>query len=355
MIAAAAQLAIAPLPRKTMSAQFHGSLPLPGGAALDFVARYTSPDPSAPVEGRPERGSLSPLEKACRQLAAGSSKEHPVRQFARRNKGSDDQKLASLLDFLNGHARRGTLPESVRDAMSDAQVAMLPLKRKLPQRNSNPKALRDAPKGYRLRWNRWMIGVVRGDRRYLIVEQLPFKTSDAGGGGVPLSQDECDAVCPKYLTGGEINLTDGAAPYEAFAAGDIACSPNCERKDCLLRAMARGESSCNGWRPRGGRASHRSHYAKLRLAHGVVAHVKKEWALVKKVRVFDAKGKSHLVDLKHGAEVADGAWSELKRSYPRQVHSGDETRLAEYVNAWAWKARRHGSDIFRELGAISRA
>ena len=77
--------------------------------------------------------------------------------------------------------------------------------------------------------------------------------------------------------------------------------------------------------------------------------------MVKQICVYDSQGHSRMVRIKHGTEVADGAWSEVKRCYPRQVKSSDHDRIAEYVNAWAWKARRHGEDIFRELGSIVRA
>jgi hypothetical protein len=94
----------------------------------------------------------------------------------------------------------------------------------------------DECSGYRLLWSRWIIGVARGDRTRMVLEQLPWETSTASGGGVPLSQQECDAVCPKYLTRGMTCLTDGASAYEAFAAGSVACSPACVRKDWLKRA-----------------------------------------------------------------------------------------------------------------------
>ena len=207
--------------------------------------------------------------------------------------------------------------------------------------------------GHRLIYNRWIIGIARGDRRYTVVEQLPFESCDGEGGGIPLSGRECDRVCPKYLTKGAINLTDGASPYEAFAAGDIACSPDCARKDCLARVKKEGKDVCSGWRPREGRARFELKYKHLKLAHGVVSHKAEEWSLVKQVRVWDNHGRSHLVKLKHGTEVPNGAWAEVKRAYPRQVKSSDRIRLAEYVNAWAWKARRHGEDIFREFAKAS--
>ena len=208
--------------------------------------------------------------------------------------------------------------------------------------------------GCRLLYNRLIIGVVRGDRRYLVVGQLPWKTCHAEGGGVPTSGAECDAFCLKYMGEGVINLTDGADAYEAFAAGEVACSPTCARKDCLRRAAERGEEGCNGWRPRTGRARFQSKYKDLLLSHGIVSHSAEEWSLVKQVRVYDARGRSQLISIKHGTEVADGAWAEVKRSYPRQVNSRDHERIFEYVSAWAWKARRHGEDIFREFAAASR-
>ena len=188
----------------------------------------------------------------------------------------------------------------------------------------------------------------------MVVGQLPWKTSEGGGGGVPLSATECDSFCLKHLTASVINLTDGAAPYEAFAAGDVACSPNCNRKDCLKRALARGKAKCNGWRPRCGRARFQEKYKHLRLAHGVVSHNKEEWSLVKKIAVTDSRGHKRTVKLKHGTEVADGTWSEIKRCYPREVKSKDHERIAEYINAWAWRARRHGEDLFVELGRAVR-
>ena len=87
--------------------------------------------------------------------------------------------------------------------------------------------------GYRLRWNRWLIGVQRANRKMLVVKQLPFKESRSDAGGVPLSATECDRFCLPLLGFGVINLSDGASPYEAFASGDIVCSPTCQREACL--------------------------------------------------------------------------------------------------------------------------
>ena len=96
--------------------------------------------------------------------------------------------------------------------------------------------------GFRLLWNRWMIGVERGNRKNMVVKQLPFKTANGKARGVPLSEEECDAVCIPHLGKHAINLTDGATPYEAFAGGRIVCSPNCERKDCIARAQKDGKA-----------------------------------------------------------------------------------------------------------------
>ena len=85
---------------------------------------------------------------------------------------------------------------------------------------------------------------------------------------------------------GVINLTDGAAPYESFAGGEVVCSPDCERADCLERAKLAGKTTCLGSRPRVGRPSYNKHYKHLSLSHGVVSHKKEEWAVVKKVVVF---------------------------------------------------------------------
>ena len=41
--------------------------------------------------------------------------------------------------------------------------------------------------GYRLQWNRWIMLIRRGDKSCMVVLQLPFATSEAGGGGAPLS------------------------------------------------------------------------------------------------------------------------------------------------------------------------
>ena len=131
--------------------------------------------------------------------------------------------------------------------------------------------------------NRWIIGVERANRHNMIVKQLPWKTSDAEGAGVQLSQDECDDNCVPHLGAGVINLTDGASPYEAFAAEDVACSPNCQRQDCLKHAASAGRDGCHGWRPRAGRASFERHYKKIQLSHGIVTHKKKEWSQVKAV------------------------------------------------------------------------
>ena len=144
--------------------------------------------------------------------------------------------------------------------------------------------------GHRLRWNRWIIGVERGNRKNMVVHQLPFKESEGSGGGVPLSGPECDKFCRPHLGKGVINLTDGADAYEAFAQGEVVCSPNCSRKDCLARARRTGHEKCCGKRPRTGRARHQEHYSRLQLSHGVVTHNKEEWAIIKKGDVYDAHG-----------------------------------------------------------------
>ena len=208
--------------------------------------------------------------------------------------------------------------------------------------------------GYRLLWNRWIIGVERGNRRMLVVKQLPWRTSEAGAGGVPLNGADCDLCCLPNLSKGVINLTDGASAYEAFASGLIACSPDCENKACLARARARGEDKCSGWRPRTGRARFESKYKALNLSHGVVSHKQEEWSVVKSVVVHNANGSSRTIMLKHGTEVADGAWAEVKASFPSGINSSDHKRLAEYVYSWAWRARRHGEDLFTTMGPLLR-
>ena len=65
--------------------------------------------------------------------------------------------------------------------------------------------------------------------------------------------------------------------------------------------------------------------------------------------MYDAGGKSKLIDLKHGTEVADGAWSEVKHCFPKGIKSAEHERIAEYIYAWAWKARRTGQDLLTEL------
>ena len=205
--------------------------------------------------------------------------------------------------------------------------------------------------GYRLLWNRWIIGAVRGDRTRMVVKQLPWRTSEAGGGGVTLNGEDCDAACLPHLGSGVINLTDRASAYEAFAGGlIIVCCKDCDRKDCLARAAAEGKTACKGERPRAGRARYASYYKNLRLSHGVVSHKKEESAIVKAVRVFTLASSSRMVKLKHGTEVADGAWAEVTSSYPKGLHSRDHDRIAEYINSWAWRARRHGLDLFRCMG-----
>ena len=208
----------------------------------------------------------------------------------------------------------------------------------------------DNCQGYRLLWNRWLIGVERGNRSHLVVKQLSWKTSEAAAGGVPLDGDDCDACCLPHLSIGVVNLTDGASAYEAFADGEIACSPSCERKDCLTRARALGSDRCVGWRPRTGRDRFERHYKALCMAHGVVSHNKKEWSLIKRVVVHDAHGKKRVIHLKHGTECADGAWAEIKSSFPNSLGSHDHERIADYIYSWAWRARKHSSDLFSTLG-----
>ena len=122
----------------------------------------------------------------------------------------------------------------------------------------------------------------------------------------------------------------------------------------MQRARNNGEEKCSGWRPRGGRDRFERLYKKLNLSHGVVSHAKEEWAIVKDVVVHDASGRSRTIQLKHGTEAADGAWTEVKSSYPTGVHSSDHDRIAEYVYSWAWRARRHGEDLFTALGPVLR-
>ena len=162
---------------------------------------------------------------------------------------------------------------------------------------SKPCAVCDTCEGYRLQWNRWIIGVERGNRKNLVVQQLPWKTSDAAGGGVPITGAEVDRYCLPHLSFGVINLTDGAGAYEAFAGGSVACSPTCTNKECLRRAQADGKDKCSGWRPRAGRGRFERLYQKLGLAHGVVSHKKEEWSLAKRVVVHQSNGAKRTIVL----------------------------------------------------------
>lgn len=183
----------------------------------------------------------------------------------------------------------------------------------------------------------------------MVLIQLPFKTSEANAGGIPISDAEVDQYCRPHVGNGVINLSDGAEAYEAFAAGDITCSPGCQNVACISRARALGRDECVGSRPRRGRDRYRRYYRNLNLSHGVVSHNKAEWAIVKEVQVFSSTGRPRTVSIKHGTEVADGAWGSVKRSFPFGVKSSDKERIAEYIHAWAWRARRYGKDPFKEL------
>ncbi len=191
--------------------------------------------------------------------------------------------------------------------------------------------------------------MLRGERKKLVLHQLSWKTSAPSGGGVPLDDTDCDKYCLPHLGKGAVNLTDGASPYEAFAAGPIICSKGCDRKDCLRRAQAQGKTKCIGHRPRAGRDRYERLYKPLRLAHGVVSHHKEEWSMVKRVEICTGPRMRKFIRIKHGTEVADGAWAEIKSSVPDGVHSSDHERIAEYVLSWAWRARRHGEDLFTSL------
>ena len=71
---------------------------------------------------------------------------------------------------------------------------------------------------------------------------------------------------------------------------------------------------------------------------------------MKKVVVHRNRGARATISLKHGTECADGSWTEVKAPAPAGVRTRDHTRIAEYVNAWAWRARRHGQNLFVALG-----
>ena len=110
-----------------------------------------------------------------------------------------------------------------------------------------------------------------------------------------------------------------------------------------------GEAQCDGWRPREGRDRFKKFYQQKKLAHGVVMHSKQEWAVINSVRVHTSEGRSRVIKLKHGTECVDGCWSEVTRSIPTQVRRSHQERIATYVNAWAWRARRQGKDLFKAL------
>ena len=118
----------------------------------------------------------------------------------------------------------------------------------------------------------------------------------------------------------------------------------------MQRAKAEGKTACTGSRPRCGRDRFQKHYRKLRLSHGVVSHNAAEWSTIKDARIYNSNGKSKVIQIKCGTEVADGTWAEVKSSYPYGIRSRDHEKLAEYINAWAWRARRHGDDFFKCLG-----
>ena len=70
---------------------------------------------------------------------------------------------------------------------------------------------------------------------------------------------------------------------------------------------------------------------------------------MKAVRVQDNDGNVRMVKIKHGTEAADGSWDEVKTALPSSIKSADHDRIAEYVHAWAWRARRQGDHIFAAL------
>ena len=105
-----------------------------------------------------------------------------------------------------------------------------------------------------------------------------------------------------------------------------------------MGAQKGGRAKRTGSRPREGRVRFREHYQKLNMSHGIATHEKEEWAVIKEVRVWNDKG-SKVVKLKHGTEVADGAWAELKRAYPQTTKNADHGRIAEYIKAWAWRGK----------------
>ncbi|CAK0898922.1 unnamed protein product, partial [Prorocentrum cordatum] len=271
------------------------------------------------VEGAPispggnGRARLLAVHVACVPWAA----HHPSRGDCTVVQGVSKDSMASSLDEVRRRMAQLSREEQSRIKFKDEMLVKLDECGIGAERVSYTKPWdKNKPEcpGYRLRWNRWLIMVERGNRANMFLIQLPWETSMAGGGGVPLSGAQCDEAVKKHLGRGAIALTDGADCHEAFAAGQRGPPSN---------ALGHGRDRL------------RAHYRKLPLSHGVVGHKKEERAVVKAARVQDRNGNVRMVTLKHGTEAADGSWGKVTTALPSSIKSADHDRIAEYVHAWA--------------------
>ena len=148
-------------------------------------------------------------------------------------------------------------------SLIEADEASIRVKRIPCERSCTIRSCGDHAHGkYRLLHYRFLCIMPRGRRDLAMFFELPHKTCEAGGSGVPLKAAEWDQIGPRVLAPGPYTLlTDGAGAYQSVAPLDRVA----------YHTVERGPDSWS-------KSRYERYYKKLKLSHGIVSHKAEQWA-----------------------------------------------------------------------------
>lgn len=145
-------------------------------------------------------------------------------------------------------------------------------------------------------------------------------------------------------------LTDGAAAPEALSGDMLECAVDCKREQCTAKP-----NGCSGKHVRWCQGRSRKVLQHLpaasfsaRRSFAQSRGTGNSWESSRLRQQWQPAGQPQK---RHGGR----RWClDQVESYPASCNNSHHERIAKYVQAWGWAARRHGLDLFAEMGAAAR-